>query len=79
MEEGKYLLDLTDYGQGVTHVSENYYNPELAPVPKAKKNWNWFNFTTVWAGMVHNVVQFEIAGLLTFEFGPVVALSLIHI
>jgi len=67
-------LDLSDYGQGKKVVAKKYFNPNLAPVPKETKNWNWFNFTTVWAGMVHNVVQFEIAGLLTFEFGPVIAL-----
>ncbi|MGC8630952.1 MAG: cytosine permease [Thermoprotei archaeon] len=67
-------LDLSDYGQGQVDVSSSYFNQNLAPVPKASKDWNWFNFTTVWAGMVHNVVQFEIAGLLTFEFGPVIAL-----
>ncbi|MGC8615035.1 MAG: cytosine permease [Thermoprotei archaeon] len=67
-------LDLEDYNQGNVRVSSKYFNENLAPLPKKLKDWTWVNFTTVWAGMVHNVVQFEIAGLLTFEFGPLVAL-----
>ncbi len=67
-------LDLDDYGQKSAKIGKQYFNDNLAPVPKRSRDWSWFNFTTVWAGMVHNVVQFEIAGLLTFEFGPVVAL-----
>ncbi|MGC8670296.1 MAG: cytosine permease [Thermoprotei archaeon] len=67
-------LDLDDYGQGRANVDQRYFNDNLAPVPKRSRDWSWVSFTTVWAGMVHNVVQFEIAGLLTFEFGPILAL-----
>jgi len=74
MEKERVRVDFSDYGQGEQPISPSYFNANLAPVPKSAKDWNWFNFTTVWAGMVHNVVQFEVAGLLTFEFGPVIAL-----
>ncbi|NON63402.1 cytosine permease, partial [Acidianus sp. RZ1] len=67
-------LDLTEYNQGTHKIALDYYNRELVPVSKSLKNWTWLNYTTVWAGMVHNVVQFEIAALLTFEFGPILAL-----
>ncbi|MFT8322967.1 MAG: NCS1 family nucleobase:cation symporter-1 [Bacillus sp. (in: firmicutes)] len=40
------------------------YNEDLAPVPKAKRNWTWLNYTTVWMGMVHNIVAYETAGSL---------------
>ncbi|MGG3622112.1 NCS1 family nucleobase:cation symporter-1 [Bacillus gobiensis] len=40
------------------------YNEDLAPVPKEKRNWNWINYTTVWMGMVHNIVAYETAGSL---------------
>ncbi|WP_445505475.1 NCS1 family nucleobase:cation symporter-1 [Niallia sp. 03091] len=40
------------------------YNEDLAPVPKEKRNWNWLNYTTVWMGMVHNIVAYETAGSL---------------
>ncbi len=40
------------------------YNEDLAPVSKEKKNWNWLNYTTVWMGMVHNIVAYETAGSL---------------
>ncbi|WP_449462128.1 cytosine permease [Tardisphaera miroshnichenkoae] len=73
MKEGA-ALDLQDYNQGTANVDQRYFNENLAPVPRGSRDWSWVNFTTVWAGMVHNVVQFEIAGLLTFEFGPIIAL-----
>jgi NCS1 family nucleobase:cation symporter-1 len=40
------------------------YNEDLAPVKKEKRNWNWLNYTTVWMGMVHNIVAYETAGSL---------------
>lgn len=40
------------------------YNEDLAPVPKEKRTWNWINFSTVWMGMVHNIVAYETAGSL---------------
>ncbi|MFP3202724.1 MAG: cytosine permease [Sulfolobus sp.] len=67
-------LDLSDYNQGIHEIPKTFYNPNLIPLPKSMKNWTWINYTTIWAGMVHNVVQFEIAALLTFEFGPILAL-----
>ena len=70
-------LDLSDYGQGQVAIPPKYYNENLIPVPKALKNWNWINYTTIWAGMSHNVVAFELAGLLTFEYGAPLALFII--
>ncbi|WOE50383.1 hypothetical protein RQ359_001908 [Sulfuracidifex metallicus DSM 6482 = JCM 9184] len=43
-------------------IPSKYYNKNLIPVPPALKKWNWVNYTTVWAGMSHNVVAFELAG-----------------
>ncbi|MFB5189577.1 NCS1 family nucleobase:cation symporter-1 [Alicyclobacillus fastidiosus] len=40
------------------------YNPDLAPVPKEKRNWSWLNYSTIWMGMVHNIVSYELAGSL---------------
>jgi NCS1 family nucleobase:cation symporter-1 len=37
------------------------YNADLAPVPLARRDWTWVNMSTVWMGMVHNVVAYETA------------------
>ncbi len=37
------------------------YNADLAPVPLEKRDWTWVNMSTVWMGMVHNVVAYETA------------------
>ena len=34
---------------------------DLAPVPLARRDWTWVNMSTVWMGMVHNVVAYETA------------------
>ncbi len=38
------------------------YNPDLAPIPRERRDWSWVNMATVWMGMVHNVVAYEAAG-----------------
>ncbi len=72
-------IDLTSYGQGKVTIPNKYYNKNLIPVSPSLKRWNWVNYTTVWAGMSHNVVAFELAGLLTFQLGAPIALAVIAI
>ncbi len=38
------------------------FNPDLAPIERARRDWSWINMATVWMGMVHNVVAYEAAG-----------------
>lgn len=45
-------------------LDPDLYNEDLAPVAKEKRNWSWINFSTVWMGMVHNIVAYETAGSL---------------
>jgi NCS1 family nucleobase:cation symporter-1 len=45
-------------------VDPTLYNEDLAPVQKEKRDWNWLNYTTIWMGMVHNIVAYETAGSL---------------
>ncbi|MFT8390414.1 MAG: NCS1 family nucleobase:cation symporter-1 [Sporolactobacillus sp.] len=46
------------------NYSPNLYNADLAPVNAKQKSWTWINFTTIWMGMVHNIVAWETAGSL---------------
>jgi nucleobase:cation symporter-1, NCS1 family len=51
------------------------FNADLAPVPSAKRDWSWVNMSTVWMGMVHNVVAYEAAaGLMALGLNAVQAL-----
>ncbi|WP_338602283.1 cytosine permease [Sulfolobus tengchongensis] len=70
-------IDLTDYNQGKVVIPDTYYNPNIEPLPKRVKTWTWINFFTIWAGMVHNIPAFQLAGLLTFEFGAPLTLFII--
>ena len=47
------------------------YNNDLAPIPEEKRNWSWVNYSTVWMGMVHNVVAYTTAaGLIALGMSP---------
>jgi len=47
------------------------YNEDLAPIPKERRNWSWINYSTVWMGMVHNVVAYTTAaGLVGAGMSP---------
>jgi NCS1 family nucleobase:cation symporter-1 len=43
------------------HGDNNLTNKDLVPVDKAKRDWSWVNMSTVWMGMVHNIVAYEAA------------------
>ncbi|MCY0908349.1 MAG: NCS1 family nucleobase:cation symporter-1 [Sulfobacillus thermotolerans] len=40
------------------------YNVDLAPIAKEKRRWTWVNYSTIWMGMVHNIVAYETAAAL---------------
>jgi len=47
------------------------YNEDLAPIPEERRNWSWVNYSTVWMGMVHNVVAYTTAaGLVGAVMSP---------
>lgn len=52
------------------------YNADLAVVPPAQRDWTWVNMSTVWMGMVHNIVAYETAaGLMALGMSAWQALS----
>ncbi|QIN80582.1 nitrate reductase [Rubrobacter marinus] len=52
------------------------YNEDLAPIPRERRNWSWVNYSTVWMGMVHNVVAYTTAaGLVAAGMSPWQALG----
>jgi NCS1 family nucleobase:cation symporter-1 len=38
-----------------------YTNPELAPVPVAKRTWSTYNYAALWVGMAHNIPSYLLA------------------
>jgi NCS1 family nucleobase:cation symporter-1 len=38
-----------------------YANPELAPVPVAKRTWHTYNYAALWVGMSHNLPTYALA------------------
>ena len=62
------------------------YNPDLAPVPKARRNWSTYNFAALWISMAHCIPTYMLAGgliavgmnwwqaLLTITLGNIIVL-----
>ncbi|MGI8413858.1 MAG: NCS1 family nucleobase:cation symporter-1 [Solirubrobacteraceae bacterium] len=44
-----------------TERDPRLYNEDLKPTPKSERRWTWFNYSTVWMGMVHNIVSYTTA------------------
>lgn len=57
------MASATTFQEDLTgaRLEPGLYNADLAPVPLAKRDWSWVNMSTVWMGMVHNVVAYETA------------------
>lgn len=36
-------------------------NPDLRPLKKSERTWTWWNFSTIWMGIVHNLVAWQVA------------------
>jgi NCS1 family nucleobase:cation symporter-1 len=45
-------------------IDPHLYNEDLRPVERSERNWSWLNYTTVWMGMVHNIVSYTTAASL---------------
>ncbi|MDY0393557.1 cytosine permease [Virgibacillus halophilus] len=42
-------------------LDQSLYNSDLAPTPEEKRNWGWWSYTTLWMGIVTNLVAWEVA------------------
>ena len=49
--------------------SSKLYNSDLAPTPKAKKNWGWFEIFNVWANDVQSLFGYTLAASLFLASG----------
>lgn len=49
----------TEISMNTVKHDPSLYNEDLAPVTKERRNWTWFNYTTIWMGMVHSIVTYE--------------------
>lgn len=45
------------------------YNPDLAPIPAAKRNWGWFEIFNVWANDVQSLFGYTLAASLFLTYG----------
>jgi NCS1 family nucleobase:cation symporter-1 len=43
-------------------ASSSLYNPDLAPVPTARRTWTTYNFAALWISMAHCIPTYMLAG-----------------
>ncbi|MGO5013728.1 NCS1 family nucleobase:cation symporter-1 [Niallia sp. Sow4_A1] len=48
------------YQEKIDQPDSTLYNADLAPTPKAKRNWTAWIYACVWMGIVHNINQWVI-------------------
>lgn len=44
-----------------TEPDSSLFNSDLEPVYGSKKNWNWWSYSAIWMGIVHNLVAWQVA------------------
>jgi NCS1 family nucleobase:cation symporter-1 len=44
-----------------TEADPQLYNDDLRPTEASERSWTWLNYSTVWMGMVHNIVAYTTA------------------
>jgi len=70
--EAEGQVELADLGE---LADSPYANPELLPVPVAKRTWSLYNYAALWIGMSHNLVTYTLAAsLIAAGMNPVQAL-----
>ncbi|SEG13442.1 nucleobase:cation symporter-1, NCS1 family [Actinacidiphila yanglinensis] len=53
--------DRVDLPAGAAPPAGTYANPDLLPVPVARRTWTTYNFAALWVGMAHNVTSWTLA------------------
>ncbi len=43
-------------------VNSPLFNPDLAPVPEARRNWSTYNYAALWISMAHCIPTYMMAG-----------------
>src|SRR6185312_13810452 len=52
---------LIELAEGVVLDDARFANPDLTPVPVAKRRWSTYNFLALWVGMSHNIATWTLA------------------
>jgi NCS1 family nucleobase:cation symporter-1 len=45
----------------VSHQALGLDNPDLRPLRRSERTWTWWNYSTIWMGIVHNLVAWQVA------------------
>ena len=53
--------DRIELAAGVVLDDPRFANPDLTPVPIAKRRWTTYNFLALWVGMSHNIATWTLA------------------
>lgn len=53
----------------IRHVEPSLYNDDLAPVPRDKRSWGWFEIFNVWANDIQSLFGYTLAASLFLSYG----------
>lgn len=60
---------MPDSSLEITHHDSTLYNEDLAPVPRDKRSWGWFEIFNVWANDVQSLFGYALAASLFITYG----------
>ena len=53
----------------VTDIDQRLYNADLAPIPRERRSWGWFEILNVWANAAQSVFGYTLAASLFLTYG----------
>lgn len=60
---------MSDISLEITHHDSTLYNEDLAPIPREKRRWGWFEILNVWANDVQSLFGYALAASLFITYG----------
>lgn len=53
----------------IRHIDPSLYNDDLAPLPKSRRRWGWFEIFNVWSNDIQSLFGYTLAASLFLSYG----------
>ncbi|WP_106418920.1 NCS1 family nucleobase:cation symporter-1 [Salinicola tamaricis] len=60
---------MTDQELNIRQIDRTLFNEDLAPLPKHKRSWGWFEIFNVWANDIQSLFGYTLAASLFISYG----------
>ncbi|SDK87497.1 nucleobase:cation symporter-1, NCS1 family [Modicisalibacter muralis] len=60
---------MTDQNLEIQRIDSSLYNADLAPIPRHKRSWGWFEIFNVWSNDIQSLFGYTLAASLFLNYG----------